>query len=467
MDLLPDDLLADVLCRLPPRSLAALRRVCQAWRAIVDDRSLLAAAALLPCTLRGIFVQIGVPTLSGFFARPSPAGRRPAIPGALDLDYLDTHDECLLTIIDHCNGLLLLHHHVVNPATRQWTRLPPYPPPESPASGIMLDGYHALVFDPAVSPHYEVFLMPQILKPAATALLPAAAVSGQWPPSPLLLHVFSSRTEGTWRWEERSFVREGNATMGTIDDVCSSLGWEPWDSYSVYLRGALYMHCQNNCVIKLAITNHKYRIIKLPGDFVGNMNTVDPYLGKSQEGVYYALVIGLRRLQIWYLKEYLSSSSSSSSSNSYGGLEAMDDEYEWELKHDADLGPVLAAGYTLNDGGQQWIWHNIDTRRKNNKESLANEEEFEWYGGDDDSDENASTGEDRQYKGYISQVFGFHPFKPIVFLCDTDTRVVAYHYNRSKVQDLGVIIQVPGDDRLSRSFPYTPCWIQDLPGIHN
>lgn len=138
----------------------------------------------------------------------------------------------------------------------------------------------------------------------------------------------------------------------------------------------------------------------------------------------------------------------------------MDHEHEWVLKHDADLGPVLAAGYTLNDGGQQWIWHNIDTKKKN-KESLVKEEEFEW---NDSDDENGSAGEDRQYKGYISQVFGFHPFKEIIFFYDTDTRVVAYHYNRSKVQDLGVL-QVR--ERVSRSFSYTPCWMPDLPGMHN
>lgn len=257
--------------------------------------------------------------------------------------------------------------------------------------------------------------------------------------------------------------------MGTIDEVCSSSGWEPFDTYSVYFRGSLYVHCQNNCVIRITIANHRYRIIKLPGDFVGNQNiSVDPYLGKSQEGVYYALVIGLCRLQIWFLKEY--QSSYSSYSNSYcggingdgGGMETttMDHEHEWVLKHDADLGPVLAAGYTLNDGGQQWIWHNIDTKKKN-KESLVKEEEFEW---NDSDDENGSAGEDRQYKGYISQVFGFHPFKEIVFLYDTDTRVVAYHYNRSKVQDLGVL-QVR--ERVSRSFSYTPCWMPDLPGMHN
>ena len=38
---LPNDLLADVLGRLPARGLAASRRVCKAWRDLVDERRLL------------------------------------------------------------------------------------------------------------------------------------------------------------------------------------------------------------------------------------------------------------------------------------------------------------------------------------------------------------------------------------------------------------------------------------------
>jgi hypothetical protein len=43
--LLPDDVLAEVFCRLPPRSLAASR--CRAWRAAVDSWKLLPPVDLL------------------------------------------------------------------------------------------------------------------------------------------------------------------------------------------------------------------------------------------------------------------------------------------------------------------------------------------------------------------------------------------------------------------------------------
>ncbi|CAN6298240.1 unnamed protein product [Urochloa humidicola] len=55
MLLLPDDVLAAVLARLSPRSLAASRCVCKAWRAVVDDHRLLRMEDFLPLSVGGIF----------------------------------------------------------------------------------------------------------------------------------------------------------------------------------------------------------------------------------------------------------------------------------------------------------------------------------------------------------------------------------------------------------------------------
>ena len=119
MDLLPDDLLADVLARLPPCSLAASRCVRKHWCAIIDTRRLL-RADLLPLRLDGFFCVLETPrnydddTFCLFFSRPSTACR-------INAD---------LYILDHCNGLLLIwgvNPYVINPATRQRVPLPPFP----------------------------------------------------------------------------------------------------------------------------------------------------------------------------------------------------------------------------------------------------------------------------------------------------------------------------------------------------
>uniref|UniRef100_A0A0D9XUF2 F-box domain-containing protein n=1 Tax=Leersia perrieri TaxID=77586 RepID=A0A0D9XUF2_9ORYZ len=48
----PDDLAADILRRLPPRTLAAARRVCKPWRDLVDGR-----ARLLPHKAHGVVIN--------------------------------------------------------------------------------------------------------------------------------------------------------------------------------------------------------------------------------------------------------------------------------------------------------------------------------------------------------------------------------------------------------------------------
>jgi hypothetical protein len=76
--------------------------------------------------------------------------------------YAMTDIRSWYTVLDHCNGLVLLSHdhigsddstYVCNPATRWWARLPP------PCSRFGFAGRTFLVFDPdaAVSPpRYEV-----------------------------------------------------------------------------------------------------------------------------------------------------------------------------------------------------------------------------------------------------------------------------------------------------------------------
>ncbi|XP_044343862.1 uncharacterized protein [Triticum aestivum] len=206
--LLPEDVLADVLRRVaPPRWLAVSRCVCKAWRAIIDGECLLRTE--LPFS--GFFITFMELCLPEFFARPLPPPGRPAISGKLD--FLPRAIKVRPSgrslyggyyIQDHCNGLLLLHGYVVNPATRRWDPLPRCPP--NHGTGIVYDALNRehLAFDPMASSHYHVVSIhyfPTYLRPDEFDPLEEAS---EWPPSPYILQVFSSKTR---RWEERSFVR--------------------------------------------------------------------------------------------------------------------------------------------------------------------------------------------------------------------------------------------------------------------
>jgi hypothetical protein len=138
---LPDDVLADVLGRLPPLWLAAARCVRKSWRRVIDDRRLL-RSDLLPLSLAGIIIQFEEHAFPEFFARPSSS----TVNMKLDFLPLTIFPSTQIHELDneyfvwgHCNGLLWLRDYVVNPATRRWDRLPSRCPTTDPmgiASGV-------------------------------------------------------------------------------------------------------------------------------------------------------------------------------------------------------------------------------------------------------------------------------------------------------------------------------------------
>lgn len=237
--LLPEDVLADVLSCLAPRSLAVSRCVCKAWLTIIDARRLL-RPNLLPLSLGGIFLRVDDTRLPPFFSCPSTG---PASCGKLG-DYLDTNNSTFLLLRHHCNGLLLFSDYVVNPATRQWTRLPPPPLNLLEMDKLYYYRHSYLVFDPTMSSHYEVFIVPHI--PYEIDKVDPAMEESEWPPSPCVLRVFSSETG---RWKERPVIREGHA-MGTLADVRSRRLSLPRQDNAIYWRGGLYVQCRNDFVTR-------------------------------------------------------------------------------------------------------------------------------------------------------------------------------------------------------------------------
>lgn len=238
--LLPDDVLADVLGRLAPRDLALSRTVCKLWHAVIDAHGLL-QTKLLPLSLGGIFINYHNYSITEFFSRPSSR-----ISGVEE------------SIIDHCNGLLLVYddyvagHYVVsvlNPATGWHASLPPCPRPH-----LELDAFadEYLAYDPAVSPHYEVFVIPRFhskRKPgdfhydSIRDKVDLFIEQSEWPPIKCTLDVFSSVSG---QWEERPFVREGEAAAIIAD----MRHWAGEQRNAVYWRGVLYVHCQTDFVMR-------------------------------------------------------------------------------------------------------------------------------------------------------------------------------------------------------------------------
>ncbi|MBC2899506.1 hypothetical protein CFC21_112338 [Triticum aestivum] len=229
MDMEGADVLVDILRCLPPRSLAAIRCVCKAWRATVDDHRLL-RTDILPLSLDGVIYETREmdDDAQRLFARRSTAHQ--ITTGLEHIDGSPDEEVLFRPMYDCCSGLILLHDRVVNPATRQWARFPRL------RHRARAGAATTVIADHAVSPHYEVLLIPCGCNPESVGAV-------EWPSSPYVIHVFSSKTR---RWKDRSLVRQGDAT-GTAADMDL---WPVELFHSAYWQGVLYVRSQYGSVLR-------------------------------------------------------------------------------------------------------------------------------------------------------------------------------------------------------------------------
>ncbi|XP_039832055.1 F-box protein At5g07610-like isoform X2 [Panicum virgatum] len=160
---LADELLVEILRRVPVRSLCRFKCVSRSWRNLISDPDY---RKKLPQTLVGFFYQSlsgkRYPCSANHFTNVTGKGI-PFIYPSFSFLPVPSDD---LVLLDSCNGLLLcrcfepdphkgdeippFHYAVCNPATQKWVMLPD----GSWASG---EARTALLgFDPAVSSHFYV-----------------------------------------------------------------------------------------------------------------------------------------------------------------------------------------------------------------------------------------------------------------------------------------------------------------------
>ncbi|CAM0954329.1 unnamed protein product [Alopecurus aequalis] len=447
MQLLPDDVFAAVLGRLAPRSLATSRCVCKAWRDTIDARRML-RVDLLPLSLAGFFINFRDMKYSEFFARPSsPSASGPSSGGRLVYRAMD----------GHCNGLILYDYHnvVVNPATGWWSAPLPPPPPKRPGMECLHDDAY-LAFDPTESPHYQVLKLPRIPyieldidsddDCPIDGVIDPTMLGLEWPPSSFVLPVFSSSTK---RWEERTFLRQGEAA-GTVAHWGTDYSWEK--SNAVYWHGALHVHCRHGFVMRLLLSSSTYQVIKPPEDLEpADRCLYDHHMGKSKKGVYYALLGLSGRLRVWVLDDSCARN-------------------KWVLVHDT---PLKQPSPWFNGAQQQvygpWILQDINYSEEkylqldDANDTTVVENNFEWNSDDDEEKDVLDTKHMVDKFGREVLILGFHPFKEILFMSRSLTRGLAYHLNTSKIQDLGNLF--PRNyhaltRELIEAFPYTPCWME-------
>uniref|UniRef100_A0A0Q3QQV0 F-box associated domain-containing protein n=1 Tax=Setaria italica TaxID=4555 RepID=A0A0Q3QQV0_SETIT len=208
----------------------------------------------------------------------------------------------------------------------------------------------------------------------------------EWPPVPWTLQVFSSRTG---RNEPAGIVQDMR-----LDPPSKSL-FHGHANGTVYLQGALYVHCRGSFVARISFTDDKYRVIKAPA----NIEYAKPYVGRLENRVCFGITHECQ-LRVWTLNE------------SYGKM-------EWVMKCQDDLMHCAKhVGENSREMHGAWIVKEEDTVPK---------ESSEW---DSDNDDIFEVIVDAEYMNQFD-ILGFHPYKEAVFLVG-HFGVVAYHLDTSK-----------------------------------
>ena len=237
---LPDELILEILCRVPARSMHRFKCVSKRWRDLIADPL---NQKRLPQTLQGFFCSDGARSYGRFISLPG----RPAPLVDLSFSFLTKQPEMSnIKLLGSCNGLVLFEHRsgsastpsyaVCNPATEQWVAVP--------SSGVTshVGGEIYLLFDPAASTHFYLLRIWQ----------------KYWPSVGVEVRAYSSETRG---WSDR--VSDGLVNVGMATASSGRIA---------FANGMLYFIIKDmwKGVSQIAAMGRqgKPRIIPLPdGDF--------------------------------------------------------------------------------------------------------------------------------------------------------------------------------------------------------
>jgi F-box interacting protein len=299
---LTDDLVVEILSRLPVKSVCRFKCVSWHWRGLITHR---AYRKKLPQSLsgffRGITPRLGAMLTVSDFVSISGAEEQPVSDPSLSFLIGYT------TIVpkDCCNGLLFLHcrkispspryefdYVVCNPATEKWLILP--------SSDRKTQVYVSrLGFDPAVSSHFHLFSMLEDVEGYITGV-----------------DIYSSRV-GAWSHSEN----------GWGDDVAL------YDK-SVFLNGMLHFISLDSTIVAVDREGKSWRTIPLL-DTMGaenNWNLNAAFIDQSQGRLHYLNVRerDASTLSVWILENYQSG--------------------EWNFKYNISTSRLLGHKGLINGG---------------------------------------------------------------------------------------------------------------------
>ncbi|XP_051212336.1 F-box protein At5g07610-like [Lolium perenne] len=299
---LTDDLILEILSRLPVKSLNRCKCVSKTWENLISDHN---NRSKLPQTLAGFLYSSINPERSPLFAlhftnvSDSEIGFPLILP---TFNFLPKYET--ISLLDCCNGLLLcrwhgdsaeygFHYVVFNPATKKWCALP-----HSSQAGKMCTA--RLGFDAAVSSHFHVFEFALDDDRDGDSFVEVySSKTGRW------VH-----SEDGW-YDDISFIRDESAT--------------------VFLNGRLHF---------LTIDDNEVVVVDTEGKVMANIPVPDvldcSFIQQSQGCLHFASFDKFEnRLSVYVLEDY--------------------DSQEWILKHSVRTAKIFRGRYMEIREIFQWV----------------------------------------------------------------------------------------------------------------
>ncbi|KQK11385.1 hypothetical protein BRADI_2g59890v3 [Brachypodium distachyon] len=240
---LTDDVLVEIISRVPYKSTCSCKCVSRRWRDIISHPE---HRKKLPQTLAGFFYEARISSTekARYFINVSGEGD-PLIDASLS--FLPEYES--LDILDCCNGLLLcrcwkptdpetLDYVVCNPATEKWVVVPS----TEWSSEVEVA---RLGFDPAVSSHFHVF---EFIDEVAWGV----ETLSYYDPHIEALAIYSSKA-GVWTHRR---VLEDEDPLVEDED--------PLNSKGVFLNGILHLAACFELVVAVDVEGKNWQFISIP-----------------------------------------------------------------------------------------------------------------------------------------------------------------------------------------------------------
>eukprot|EP00268_Persea_americana_P042249 TRINITY_DN4228_c0_g1_i3.p1 TRINITY_DN4228_c0_g1~~TRINITY_DN4228_c0_g1_i3.p1 ORF type:complete len:422 (+),score=60.69 TRINITY_DN4228_c0_g1_i3:265-1530(+) len=295
---LTEDLLMDILSRLPPKSLVTCKSVSKAFHRLV---STLIHSPTVPGPLSGLFIgqvdliQEEMESYEYFNLPGNGVYLDDEINMEDSLSFLPCDPDT--RVFDCRDGIILCGNadsddgdicYVCNPVTKQWVALPP-PPKHGFSSTCNYDVNLALALDGSSDvfvSHYKVFLFVTLssenLKPELDVNVESSKDGNEEQLTDLYVHVYSSKT-GQW-------VESNGYSIG--------ISFRLLEKRAVFLNGALLLPADPSLFLKFDVEEEYIEVMNLPTYSDTPQFIPSICLGESQGCLNYAYHNG-SKMEVW------------------------------------------------------------------------------------------------------------------------------------------------------------------------